>query len=96
MFSSYGIPYGPGADLTINNRDYETSENDSSYRIPDARLDDVAFDWTLSPKTISTPQIRGFFRADSQPRAVVIVRPSQLGSNRTYLIPRPSDALLWR
>jgi hypothetical protein len=48
-----------------------TSENDSNYRIPDARLRDVSFDWTLVPKTISTPQIRGFFRADSQPRAVV-------------------------
>jgi hypothetical protein len=75
----------------INNRDYETSENDSSYRIPDARLGDVAFDWTRSPKTISSPQVRGFFRADSQPRAVIIIRPSQLGGNSAYLIPKPYD-----
>lgn len=95
-FASYGIPYGPGADVTINNRDYETSEDDVSYRIPDARLRDVSFDWTLVPKTISTPQIRGFFRADSQPRAVVIIRPSELGSNSVYVIPKPVDALLWR
>jgi hypothetical protein len=27
-------------------------------------------------KTISTEQIRGFFRADSQPRAAVIIRPN--------------------
>jgi hypothetical protein len=29
MLYSFGIAYGPGEDLTINNRDYETSENDS-------------------------------------------------------------------
>jgi hypothetical protein len=90
LFDSYGIDYGPGEDLTINNRDYETSGSDSRYRIPDARLRDVAFDWTLSPKTISLPQIQGFFRADSQPRAVVVIRPSQLGRDSTYLIPRPA------
>ena len=43
MFDAYGIPYGPGADVTINNRDYETSENNRSYRIPDARIGDVVF-----------------------------------------------------
>ena len=90
MFASYGIPFGPGEDVTINNRDYETSEDDESYRIPDARLRDVSIDWTLVPKTISTPQIRGFFRADSQPCAVVIIRPSELGRDTTYLIPRPA------
>ncbi len=95
-FASYGIPYGPGADITINNRDYDTSESDQTYRIPDARLRDVSYDWTLFPKTISTPQIRGFFRADSQPRAVVIIRPSQLDGDSVYLIPRPVDSLLWR
>jgi hypothetical protein len=96
LFDDYNIPYGPRSDLTINNRDYETSENDSLYRIPDARLRDVSFDWTLSEKTISDPQIRGFFRADSQPRAVIIIRPSQLGGYTTYLILRPADILLWR
>lgn len=64
LFNTYGIPFGSGERVTVNNRDYQTSENDSSYRIPDARLGDVAFDWTLSPKTISSPQIRGFFRSD--------------------------------
>ena len=94
IFDTYGIPYGPSEDVTVNNRDYETSESGQSYRIPDARLGDVSFDWTLSPKTISSPQIRGFFRADSQPRAVVIIRPSQLGGDSTYLIPRPADVPL--
>jgi hypothetical protein len=91
LFDEYGIPYGPRANLTINNRDYETSETDILYRIPDARLGDVDFEWTLSRKTISSPQIRGFFRADSHPRAVIIIRPSQLDGASTYLIPRPDD-----
>jgi hypothetical protein len=91
LFDEYGIPYGPRANLTINNRDYETSESDNLYRIPDARLGDVDFEWTLSQKTISSPQIRGFFRADSQPRAVIIIRPSQLGRDSIYLLPRPTD-----
>jgi hypothetical protein len=91
LFDEYGVPYGPRANLTINNRDYETSESDLLYRIPDARLGDVDFEWTLSQKTINSPQIRGFFRADSHPRAVIIIRPSQLGGASTYLIPRPDD-----
>jgi hypothetical protein len=91
LFDEYGIPYGPRANLTINNRDYETSETDILYRIPDARLGDVDFEWTLSQKTVSSPQIRGFFRADSRPRAVIIIRPSQLDGASTYLIPRPDD-----
>jgi hypothetical protein len=90
MFASYGILYGPGADVIINNRDYETWENGQSYRLPDVRIRDASFDWTLVLKTIRTQQIRGFFRADSQPRAVVIIRPSQLGRDTTYLIPRPA------
>jgi hypothetical protein len=90
MFDDYSIPYGPGEDVIINNRDYETWGSGQRYRLPDVRIMDVSFDWTLFPKTISTAQIRGFFRADSQPRAVVIVRPSQLGPDSTYLIPRPA------
>ncbi len=89
LFDEYDIPYGPRADVTVNNRDYATSDGDQNYWIPDARLRDVSFDWTLSPKTISSPQIRGFFSTDSQVRAVVIIRPSQLGDDNTYLIPRP-------
>jgi hypothetical protein len=91
LLYSYDIPYGPGQDLMINNRDYETTDSTKTYRVPDARIRDVTIDWTLVPKTIMTEQTRGFFRADSQPRAVVVIRPSQLGPNSTYLIPRPYD-----
>ena len=34
-------------------------------------------------------QIRGFFAADSKPTYVIIIRPSQLGAESTYAIPRP-------
>jgi hypothetical protein len=36
----------------------------------------LVFRRTALSKTISTEQIRGFFRADSQPRAAVIIRPN--------------------
>jgi hypothetical protein len=90
-FDEYGILYGPGEDVIINNRDYATTESGRSYRLPDVRIGDVSFDWTLTMKTIGSQQIRGFFRADSRPRAVIIIRPSQLGRDSTYLLPRPSD-----
>jgi hypothetical protein len=90
LFGNYQIVYGRGGDITINNRDYDTSGDTAEYKVPDARIGKVSFDWTLTLKTIGTRQIRGFFRADSQPWAVVIVRPSQLGQNSTYLIPRES------
>ncbi|MGZ3367228.1 MAG: hypothetical protein ACXU8Y_21135, partial [Caulobacteraceae bacterium] len=77
-FTDYQIQYGPTADIRINNRDYDTSASDSTYRIPDARVGNASFDWTLARKTMASPQIRGFFSADSSPSAVVIVRPSQL------------------
>jgi hypothetical protein len=91
LLSNYDIPFGPTTGVIINNRDYETKENARNYRLPDARIGDVSFDWTLFPKTITTQQVRGFFRADAQPRAVIIIRPSQLGGDSTYLIPRPTD-----
>ena len=91
MFDEYNIPYGPRSDVTVNNRDYESTDSGQRYSVPDTRLRDVSFDWTLSAKTIESPQIRGFFRTDSSVRAVIIVRPSGLGRDSTYLIPRPHD-----
>ncbi len=96
MLIEYHIPYGPGTDITVNNRDYETSESGTVYRIPDARIKNVSLDWTLVGKTINTPQVRGYFRTDSQVRAVIIIRPTRLGRGSTYLIPRPRDDDLWR
>jgi len=96
MLSSYEIPCGPGTDVLVNNRDYETKPRGQDYRVPDARVGDISYDWTLWQKTIGSAQIRGFFRADSRPRGVIIIRPTQLGTGGAYLIPRPIDSLLWR
>lgn len=48
----------------------------------------IAFDVTLSRKTLAIPQVRGFFNGDFKPDAVIIVRPTQLGPNSTYAISR--------
>jgi hypothetical protein len=95
-YNASGVNYGPSLEITVNNRDYDTSGPKKTYTVPDARVRDMSFDWTLTEKTISFGQIRGFFSADSRPLAVVIVRPSQLGPNSTYLIRRPTTLRPWR
>ncbi len=90
FFNGYGVRYGKNENITINNRDPDTSGPVPTYRVPDAKVGKASFDWTLTLKTMSTPQVRGFFSADSQPSIVVIVRPTQLGPNSTYAISRPS------
>ena len=88
-YSSFRIPFGPKQQITINNQDVSTASQ--SYRIPDARAGRVSFDWSLVFKTLSSPQVKGFFSADSEPVAVVIVRPRQLERGGAYWIPRPQD-----
>lgn len=78
-----------GQPVRVVGREYETSGTDRTYRIPDARVGTVAFDVTLTEKTLRTPQVRGFFNADFRPDIVVIIRPSQLGGSYTYAIKRP-------
>lgn len=77
---------GPGR---VNRRENNSSGGDLTYRRPDARVKDVATDVTLTRKTLSIPQVRGFFDADFRPSRVVIIRPRQLGTDHTYAIPRP-------
>jgi hypothetical protein len=91
IFSWNDVPFGAQRDIAVNNRDYDSSKDVVSYRIPDARIGDVVYDWTLSTKMPSDAQVRGFFSADSQPIAVVIIRPSQLGGYGVYLIKRPAN-----
>ena len=69
---------GPGP-VRVNRRENDSS--DLTYRRPDARVKDVAFDVTLARKTHGTAQVRGFFNTD--------FRPSQLGNNHTYVLTRP-------
>ncbi len=75
--------------VRVNRREYDTSKPESSYRQPDARVGDVAFDVTLTRKDLKSPQIRGFFSADFKPSFVVIIRPRQLGIGSSYIITRP-------
>ncbi|MEG8040900.1 hypothetical protein QP166_16725 [Sphingomonas sp. LR60] len=75
--------------VRVNRREYDTSKPEASYRLPDARVGDVAYDVTLSRKTVKDPQIRGFFNADFRPQLVVIIRPRQLGSGSSYIINKP-------
>jgi len=73
----------------VNSREHDTSGADRTYRIPDSRVGSIAFDVSITPKTLATPQVRGRFNTDFQP-AAIIVRPSALGQNSTYLITRPA------
>lgn len=88
-YNEYGISSSGKGPVRVNRREDDTSGNDRTYRRPDSRVDDVAFDMTLSRKTWETPQVRGFFNTDFRPSQVVIIRPSQLGANHTYVISRP-------
>jgi len=90
FFNSLRIPMGPGSAIRVNSRAYDSSGSPPSYRLPDVRVGNFAFDTSLRLKSSSDPQIRGFFNADFAPVAVVIVRPNQLGSDSSYIIWRPN------
>jgi hypothetical protein len=91
LFNRHNISYGPRQNITINSRDYDSASSPRTFRIPDARVGDISFDWTLTLKTIASGQIRGFFFADAKPVGVIIVRPSQLKGDSIYFIPRPAN-----
>jgi hypothetical protein len=91
FYATQRIDITKGGIVRVNSREYDRSGTDATYRIPDARIDRVAFDVTLTRKTLSTPQVRGFFAADLKPQLVVIIRPQQLGPNSSYAITAPKD-----
>jgi hypothetical protein len=88
-FNKMGIDSARGGPVQVNRRENISSDSELSYRRPDARVNDVAFDVTLAHKTLATPQVRGFFNTDFRPTRVVIIRPRQIGAGYTYAIPRP-------
>lgn len=88
-YSRLGIDSAGPGPVRVNRRESNTSGSETSYRRPDARVADIAFDVTLTGKTLRTPQVRGFFDADFRPSRVIIIRPSQLGGAYTYAINRP-------
>lgn len=89
LYDRLEISTGRDQKVRVIGREYDSSGNDRTFRIPDARVGNVAFDFTLTAKTISTRQVRGFFNSDFRPEVVVIVRPRQLGAGSTYVIKRP-------
>ena len=88
-YNQLGVKLLSAGRVRVNRREYISSGGDLTYRRPNARVNDVAFDVTLTRKTLGTPQVRGFFEADFRPSSVVIIRPRQLGVDSTYAIPRP-------
>lgn len=89
FFKQLRISTDPGSPIRVNNRAYDSSTTQQSYRIPDLRIGNFAFDTSVGNKSLSDPQIRGFFSADFAPVGVVIVRPNQLGGQSSYVIWRP-------
>jgi hypothetical protein len=89
FYNQHGISVSRDGPIRIIGREYDSSGSDLTYRIPDARIGNIAFDVSLTRKTLATQQVRGFSDADFRPDAVIIVRPRQLGPDSTYAIPRP-------
>jgi hypothetical protein len=54
----------------------------------EARIGNLSIDWTISQKNPTDAQIQAFFSADSKPKGVVIVMPSQRYAAGAYCIPR--------
>lgn len=88
-YNQLGIDSAGKGPVRVNRREDDSSGTDTTYRRPDSRVKDVAFDVTLTRKTLATAQVRGFFSTDFQPSRVVIIRPRQLGPDHTYIISRP-------
>jgi hypothetical protein len=86
LFNGLRIPTDSGSAIQVNARAYSSI---ISYKVPDARVGNLAFDVSLTAKSPSIRQIRGFFNAYFKPSGVVIVRPNQLGNNSSYVIWRP-------
>lgn len=88
-YNQFGIDSAGAGPVRVNRRENDSSGGELTYRLPDARVEDVAFDVTPTRKTIKTAQVRGFFDADFRPSRVIIIRPRQIGADHAYAIPRP-------
>jgi len=91
QYNEFGIDSAGKGPVRVNLREYNSSGNELTYRRPDALVGQVAFDVTLSRKTLKDAQVRGFFDADFKPYYAIIIRPSQLGEGSTYVITRPEN-----
>ncbi len=88
-YKQYGVDSTGTGPVRVNRRENDSSGSDITFRRPDARVGNVAFDVTLTQKTLRTPQVCGFFNADFKPSHVVIIRPQQISPGSSYIISRP-------
>ena len=88
-YNHVGIGAAGKGPVRVSRRENNSSGADLTYRRPHARVADVAFEVTLTQKTLQTPQVRGFFDTDFGEQGVVIIRPSHFGPGATYVITRP-------
>lgn len=88
-FGKSDIDWGGEGPIRVNRRENDRSGDELTFRRPDARVGKMAYDVTLASKTLKTAQICGFFATDFRPSHVIIIRPSQLGGQHTYIIVRP-------
>lgn len=88
-YDRYGIDSAGRGPVRVNRRENDNSGSEASFRRPDARVGNIAYDVTLTQKTLKTAQVRGFFSTDFQPSHVIIIRPRQIGPNSSYIITRP-------
>jgi len=56
--------------------------------IGEVRIGNITIDWTIEMKQPGDAQIQGFIHADSKPKAVIIIMPSQLYPPGARYIPR--------
>lgn len=86
QYERYGIDAAGKGPIRVNRR--EGIRDEGTFRLPDARVGRIAFDVTLTQKTLKTAQIRGFFATDFQPTHVVIIRPRGVDGDHAYIITR--------
>jgi len=61
IYTRLGISPKTDPLVRVVGREYDTSGTDRTYRVPDVRVGSTAYDVTLTPKTLATRQIVGFF-----------------------------------
>jgi len=88
-YGQHGINAAGKGPVRVNRRENDTSGGELRFRRPDVRVGNIAYDVTLTLKTLKTPQVRGFFSTNFQPSHVIIIRPSQIGLDSSYIITRP-------
>jgi hypothetical protein len=86
-----GIDWNGKGPVRVNKLETVSSGGDLRRRRPDARVGDVAFDVTISEKSLKTAQVRGFFNSDLKTKQVIIIRPTQIGPESSYIIVRPGE-----